>query len=102
MRAAKVDGPQAAIVQALRGMGAACCSTATLGKGAPDLLCAFRSALVWLEVKAPGEHLNALQRAFHASWPGVIHVVTSADEAMRVVAEAARPRPCECAAGRPK
>lgn len=97
MRAAKVDANQAAIVQALRGMGAACCSTATLGNGAPDLLCAFRSALVWLEVKVPGEQLNAAQRAFHASWPGVIHVVTSPEEAMRVVAEAARPSKRESA-----
>jgi hypothetical protein len=92
MRAAKVDATQAAIVQALRGMGAGAISTATLGKGAADLLVYYLRTYVWLEIKVPGEKLNAMQQEFHATWPGPIHVVTSPAEAMRVVAEAARPK----------
>lgn len=91
-RAAKVDANQAEIVKALRGMGAAACSTAALGKGAADLLVAFRGIHVWLEIKSPGEKLNAMQVEFHATWPAPIYVVTSPEEAMTAVAEAARPQ----------
>jgi len=92
VRAAKVDRNQGAIVQALRGMGAACYSTATLGKGAPDLLVAFRGTWSWLELKMPGESLNEAQRALHGQCPAPIYVVTSPEEAMRIVAGAARPK----------
>ena len=97
MRAAKVDATQAAIVRSLRDLGAGAVSTATLGKGAPDLLVYYRSVYVWLEIKVPGEKLNAMQQQFHATWPGPIFVVSSPEEAARVVVEAARPAAKETA-----
>lgn len=89
--AAKVDGNHAQIVSALRKAGIAVKSLAAVGKGVPDLLCAFRGTTVLLEVKQHGEKANAAQIEFLSTWPGHAYIVWSADEAVRVVVEAARP-----------
>jgi hypothetical protein len=49
--AKRVDENQALIVQALRRVGAEVQSLASVGKGCPDLLCAFRGVNYLLEVK---------------------------------------------------
>lgn len=98
--AAKVDGNHAAIVRGLRDMGAGVLSTATLGRGAPDILAYYLRTYVLLEIKLPGENLNAAQLDFHAAWPGPIYVVRSVAEAKLAVAEAARP--CACRGGGPQ
>jgi len=94
-RAAKVDGNQADVVDALRKAGIAVRSMAAVGQGFPDLLCAFRDVLVLLEVKdgslPPSERKLTKQEAeFVAAWPKT-YVVTSGDEAVAVVVQAARP-----------
>ncbi len=93
-RAAKVDGNHAEVVQALRQAGIAVRSMAGVGDGFPDLLCAFRDTLVLLEVKdgslPPSERKLTRQEAeFIAAWPKT-YVVTSGEEAVEVVVEAAR------------
>ncbi len=99
-RAAHIDANHAAIVKALRMAGIGVKSLAAVGKGIPDLLCGFRGINVLLEVKNPHAERGAAQgmaltedeREFHETWPGQVRVVTSADEAVRVVVEAARPQ----------
>jgi Holliday junction resolvase len=94
-RAARVDGNHAEVVAALRKIGAAAFSTAAVGKGFPDLVVAFRGVNVLLEVKdgtlmPSHRELTAAEVEFVASWPGPVFVVTSAEEAVQVVVEAAR------------
>ena len=57
-------------------------------KGCPDLMVGWRGKLTLLEVKMPGKRadLTPDQDKFHALWSGYpIHVVVSADEAMRAI-----------------
>ncbi len=84
-RAAKVDGPQAAIVEALRRCGAWVLHLHALGSGCPDLLVWGRNRLFFLEVKSPGEKINALQAKFIAESPAEIHVVQSPEEALNAL-----------------
>ena len=95
-RAAKVDGNHGEIVKALRNVGVAVKSTAAMGQGFPHLICALRGVNVLLEVKdgskPPSERkLSAAQAEFIATWPGLVYVVTSPEEAVAVVVEAGRP-----------
>lgn len=96
-RAAHVDGNHAAVVAALRHAGIGVLSLAGVGNGCPDLLCAFRDVTVLLEVKNPDSDRGAPSKVskgtaeFIASWPGLVYVVWSAEEAVRVVVDAAGP-----------
>lgn len=94
-RAPRLDNNHAAVMQALRSAGILVRSTAAMGQGFPDLLCAFRGVLVLLEVKdgtlpPSARALTSQEAGFLATWPKV-YVVTSGPEAVRVVVEAARP-----------
>ena len=84
-RAAKVDANQVAIVAALRKIGASVLHLHAVGGGCPDLLVAYRGRNVLLEVKMPGEELNALQVKFIKEWRGEVHVVRSPLEAVRAL-----------------
>jgi hypothetical protein len=95
-RAAKVDGNHGDVVAALRKVGIAARSTATIGEGFPDLLAGFRGVNVLLEIKdstkpPSARKLTKAEEDFIATWPGPVYVVTSAEEAVRVVVETARP-----------
>lgn len=88
-RAAKVDVNQAEIVAALRGVGASVLPLHRVGHGCPDLLAAYRSTLYLLEVKSgPKEPLTDDEAAFVASWQGPVAVVTSTDDALKVIGAA--------------
>lgn len=84
----RVDGNHEQVVLALRRAGIAVKSLAAVGEGVPDLLCCFRDRLVLLEVKVPGEKLNAAQEKFAETFP--VKVVTSPADAVLAVVEAAR------------
>jgi hypothetical protein len=105
-RTVKVDKAQADIVAALLRMGAKAVSTSIVGSGFGDLVVGFRGKNVCLEVKNPGppseQALTAKEADFHATWPGQIHVVSTPEEACRVVAEAARPAPACACTGEPR
>jgi hypothetical protein len=95
-RAGRTDGNHADVVRELTKAGVLVRSMAGVGDGFPDLLCAFRGVLVLLEVKdgslPPSERkVTAKETEFLAAWPSS-YVVTSPEEAVRVVVEAARPR----------
>lgn len=93
--AGRVDLNHAEIIAALRKAGIAAKSTAAIGAGFPDIIAATRGVTVLLEVKQPGEKANSAQMAFLASWPGRAYMVTSPEEAIRVVVESARPERTE-------
>ena len=89
-RAAKVDANHDQIVSALRAAGALVQSLAAIGKGCPDLLCAFRGALFLLEVKdgskSPSrQKLTADQEKWHQSWGTLVDVVANPDQALRAI-----------------
>lgn len=91
-RAARTDGNHADVVAALRGIGAA----AWYLREPVDLLVGFRGINLLLEIKdgtkPPSERaLTAKEAEFIATWPGQRAVVLSAEEAVAVVLEAARP-----------
>ena len=83
----KVDANQAGIVAGLRKAGYAV-QTLEQGGGVPDLLISDRATgqTRLIEVKMPGGKLTPAQRIWIDDWPGAVHVVMSADEALDVVA----------------
>lgn len=84
--AAKIDKNQPEIVAALRSAGISVQSTAGMGKGFPDLVAANSDGKVWLiEVKGPKGKLTDDQILWIESWRGVVHIVRSADEALKLV-----------------
>jgi hypothetical protein len=92
----RVDANHVEIVRALRRHGIAVLSLAPMGRGVPDLLCAFRDVTCLIEIKdearpPSARALTAQQERFIGSWPGKVFVVNSPDEAVRVVVELARP-----------
>jgi Holliday junction resolvase len=84
-RAAKVDGTQPAIVEALRRIGAWVLHLHTVGKGCPDLLVWNRGRYVLIECKSKGEDINKDQAEFIATCPGEVHVCWTPEEALRAV-----------------
>ena len=83
--ASKTDANQSAIVDELRRVGASVESLHRVGKDIPDLLVGFRGQNYLIEIKAPGGATTPGQRMWHATWSGQCAVVTTADEAMRVI-----------------
>lgn len=85
-RASRVDANHAAIVQALRDVGADVLDLSRVGGGCPDLLVGFRGTNHLIEVKTKRGVLNLLQLAFHMEWRGgAPTVVRTVDEALRAV-----------------
>src|SRR5512139_2927673 len=91
-RAAKIDANQPEIVDGLEAIGCSVQSLAAVGSGCPDLLVGFRGANVLLELKVPGEKLNAAQKPWHAQWKGRAYVVWTLQQAIEVVTHYTRGR----------
>lgn len=89
------DGNHDEVVKGLRDFGILVKSLAGVGEGCGDILCGYRGVLTVLEIKDPessrGTKLSQKEAEFVATWPRV-YVVTSADDAIRAVVEAARPQ----------
>jgi Holliday junction resolvase len=85
MRAAKIDLNQTAIVDALRKVGVSVVSLASVGNGIPDLLAAKHDKVWLIEVKGAKGKLTPAQTKFVLDWPGVVHIVRSVDDALRLV-----------------
>lgn len=89
-RAAKVDANQEQVVSALRAAGAIVQSLAAIGKGCPDLLCAFRGNLFLLEVKdgskvPSAQKLTDAQQKWHQAWGALVEVVNSPEQALQAI-----------------
>jgi len=84
---ARADANQAAIVSALRRIGAVVACTHQLGKGYPDLTVAFGGRNFLMECKVPGAPLTPDEEAFHQEWRtrGQVDIVTTPEEAIEVV-----------------
>ena len=91
----KTDRNQAAIVAALREIpGVSVQDLHEVGRGCPDILVGYRG-FTWrgsyvnnnwvFEIKVPGGKLNDREREWHAIWRGPAAVITSADEALRIM-----------------
>jgi hypothetical protein len=83
-RAAKIDGNQHAIVEALER-----CAVKVYSIGKPvDLLCCRQDkTLFLLEVKNPEgrDTITREQAEFLSTWPGDVHIVRSPEDAVRAV-----------------
>lgn len=87
---AKTDANQAAVVAALRRIGASVRSTASIGDGFPDLAVGYRGQNFLLEVKdgskSPSRReLTDDEKRFSLEWRGHYAVVTSANDAIAIV-----------------
>lgn len=90
-RAARTDANHAAVIAALRAIGASVEDLSAVGGGCPDLAVGFRGMNTFLEVKdgakPPSKRaLTPDQRDWHASWRGHVVVVNNVDEAIKAVA----------------
>jgi Holliday junction resolvase len=92
---AKIDDNQPEIVKALQQIGCSVQSLAACGKGVPDLLIGYRGHNILLEVKdgaktASRKKLTPDQLIWHALWSGQVAVVSTVDEALKMVMYFAR------------
>jgi Holliday junction resolvase len=65
----KIDQNQQEIVAALR-RRASCFSTASLGRGIPDVVAGFLGKTYLIEIKGRKGQLNIVQQAWHRHWEG--------------------------------
>lgn len=90
MRAARTDANQKEIVAALRKVGCTVAPTHMVGDGFPDLVVGRVGINYLLEVKdgakAPSARaLTEGEKKFHIEWRGMVDIVYSVDDALRVV-----------------
>ena len=89
-RAARIDRNQPEIVEALRKLGASVQPLHTVHDGVPDLLIGYQGRNFLLEVK-DGERVPSAQKLtqcqveWHDAWAGQAAVVTSTEEAIKLV-----------------
>ncbi len=86
----RTDANQGDIVKALRACGLSVHSTSSLGGGFPDLIAGIRGVNYLFEIKdgsrAPSERrLTTDELDWHAEWRGQVHVIESADQALKVI-----------------
>jgi len=83
----KPDANQAAIVAALRTVGAFVLITSPLGHGRLDLVCSWRGRTTYVEVKRPKQKLRPSQVDWIASWDphATVAVVENVVDAIDVV-----------------
>lgn len=91
-RFGKVDRNHTEIVAALRKIGATVRSLASVGKGCPDLVVGYGGVNVLLEVKdgkkpPSAQKLTPDEETFVREWRGRVVVVTSVEDAVRVVTQ---------------
>lgn len=91
-RAAKVDKNQAAIVDALRKLGASVASTAAIGKGFPDLVVGIHGRTFLCEIKDGAKPPSARkltddQVKFKADWKGDWTLLESIEDVQHFIAQ---------------
>lgn len=92
LRAARVDANQAEIVKELRSVGAFVQSLAQIGKGCPDVLCAYRNVWHVFEIKDGSQVLSKQKLTpdevlWHARAKGCgpVHVVKDVEQALKII-----------------
>lgn len=86
----RVDDNHRTIVDGLRGLGATVQSLASIGKGAPDILCGHRGRNFLFEIKNPGmppskRRLTIAEEVWHQQWRGSVYVIENLSEAIEVL-----------------
>lgn len=86
----KVDANQAAVVAAIRSLGASVQSLASVGSGCPDLLCAIAGMCFLVEVKdgskiPSAQKLTPDQIVWHSKWRAPVYIVNSVPQAVDLV-----------------
>lgn len=92
----RIDDNQNEIVKGLRQIGASVQSLASLGKGAPDILCGHRGRNYLFEVKNPAmkpsqRRLTIAEEAWHENWRGQVYVIHNFSEALEVLTSPENP-----------
>jgi Holliday junction resolvase len=93
-RKARVDANQQEIVSAFRKCGFSVTHLHSIGKGVPDLLVAKNGHTALVEVKDGNKPPSARkltddQERFIGKWRGVVHIVATVDDVLRIAGEAA-------------
>lgn len=83
----RTDDNQVEIVKALREFGASVLVLSSVGKGCPDLLVAYKTRTLLMEVKNPAKIPSQRKQTpdeqkFAASWQGELRVVETVAEAL--------------------
>lgn len=81
----RIDSVQAEVVRALEQAGAFVFDCSALGRGFPDLFVVFRGHVFLLECKTPGGQLTAAEKRFAMLCPWPVHIVRSADDALKAI-----------------
>ena len=81
----RTDQNHMEIINALRAVGASVCSTHRVGKGFPDLVCAFRDVVYLLEIKTPEGSLTRDEIKFIESWDAPVYVVVTVEDALEAI-----------------
>lgn len=89
-RAARTDGNHSEILAALRKAGAGVCDLSRVGQGCPDALVSYHGQWYLVEIKDRAQppsrrKLRPTQRDWHAQHSAKVHVITSAEEALRAI-----------------
>jgi hypothetical protein len=84
-RAARVDTNQAAIVKALRKIGAVVTHTHTLGRGVADIFVSYGQQWFCLELKSKGGKLTRDEKKWCGIQRAPVYIVFSPEEAIGVV-----------------
>jgi len=89
-RAARIDGNQTEIVQALRRVGASVSITSMVGSGFPDIVVGFRGVNWLVEIKDGSKppsrrKLTGDEQTFFDTWHGQVNVVKNTDEALELI-----------------
>ena len=87
---ARIDANQPEIVKALRQAGATVTSTATIGKGFPDIAVGFRGTNYLMEIKdgnkpPSAQKLTKDERDWITEWRGQVAVVNSIEQALKEI-----------------
>lgn len=91
MRAKRIDANHAAIVAALRKIGAVVHSLASVGDGCPDLLVGYKGQTYLMEIKdgdksKSSQALTKYQVNWHDSWcGGPLSIASSVQSALNVL-----------------
>ncbi len=91
MRAAKVDGNQAAFVRVLRQVpGVSVAHTHMVGDGFPDIVVGYRRLNLLVEIKDPAQPpskrgLTPAEATFQDTWTGQYLVTTTPDDVLTVL-----------------
>lgn len=95
--AAKIDANQPEIVKALRKIGCTVEILSAVGKGCPDIIVGYKTHSgdkrnVFFEIKDGAKPKSARkltpdQVVWHEKWQGLVYVVESVDDALKIIGE---------------